>query len=148
MRRRTGFPQGFPERLTQVIEERQITTRQLCECTGKERKTIYAYKYGDHSPDAVTLTRMCCLLQVSADYLLFGTKKIMEALMKLYVRTTTDEPELPVAVAGSAKELAEMTGTTAACVLSSISHGHKGWERVEVEDDDAEVHDVRRQDLR
>ena len=48
----------------------------------------------------------------------------------------------------SAKELAEMTGTTAACVLSSISHGHKGWERVEVEDDDAEVHEMRRQDLR
>lgn len=148
MRRRTGFLQGFPERLTQVIEEKQITTRQLCECTGKERKTIYAYKYGDHSPDAVTLTRMCCLLQVSADYLLFGTKKIMEALMKLYLRTTTDALELPVAVAGSAKELAEMTGTTPACVLSSISHGHKGWCRVEVEDEDAEMHDVRRQDLR
>lgn len=148
MRKRTGFPMGFTERLTQVIEEKQITTRQLCECTGKERKTIYAYKYGDHSPDAVTLARMCCLLQVSADYLLFGTKKIMEALMKLYVRTTTDELELPVAVAGSAKELAEMTGTTAACVLSSISHGHKGWERVEVEDDDAEMYEMRRQDLR
>ena len=75
MRRRTGFLQGFPERLTETIEAQGITTRQLCECTGKERKTIYAYKYGDHSPDAVTLARMCCLLQVSADYLLFGTKK-------------------------------------------------------------------------
>ena len=68
--------------------------------------------------------------------------------MKLYVRTTTDELELPVAVAGSAKELAEMTGTTVGCVLSSISHGHKGWERVEVEDDDAEMYEMRRQDLR
>ena len=63
--------------------------------------------------------------------------------MKLYVRTTTDELELPVAVAGSAKELAEMTGTTAACVLSSIAHGHKGWYRVEVEDEDAEMCDMR-----
>ena len=68
--------------------------------------------------------------------------------MKLYVRTTTDRLELPIAVAGSAKELAEMTGTTPACVLSSISHGHKGWERVEVEDDDAEMYEMRRQDLR
>ncbi len=68
--------------------------------------------------------------------------------MKLYVRTTTDRLEVPIAVAGSAKELAEMTGTTPACVLSSISHGHKGWCRVEVEDEDAEMHDVRRQDLR
>lgn len=68
--------------------------------------------------------------------------------MKLYVRTTTDELELPVAVAGSAKELAEMTGTTAACVLSSISHGYKGWKRVELEDDDAEMYEMRRQDHR
>ena len=148
MRRRTGLLQGFPERLTETIEAQGITTRQLCECTGKERKTIYAYKYGDTAPDALTLARMCCLLRVSADWLLFGTKKIMEALMKLYVRTTTDELEIPIAVADSAKELAEMTGTTAACVLSSISHGYKGWERVEVEDDDAEVHEMRRQDLR
>ena len=63
--------------------------------------------------------------------------------MKLYVRTTTDELELPVAVADSAKELAEMTGTTAACVYSSIAHGHKGWDRVEVEDEDAEMCDMR-----
>ena len=143
MRRRTGFLQGFPERLTLAIEDAEVSTRQLCDCTRKDRKTIYAYKNGDTSPDALTLARMCCLLRVSADWLLFGTKKIMEALMKLYVRTTTDELELPVAVAGSAKELAEMTGTTAACVLSSISHGYKGWERVEVEDEDAEMCDMR-----
>ena len=143
MRRRTGFLQGFPERLTLAIEDAEVSTRQLCDCTRKDRKTIYAYKNGDTSPDALTLARMCCLLRVSADWLLFGTKKIMGALMKLYLRTTTDELELPVAVADSAKELAEMTGTTAACVLSSISHGHKGWERVEVEDDDAEVHEMR-----
>lgn len=147
MRCRTGFPIGFPERLVSAIDDAGVTTRQLCECTRKERKTIYAYKNGDSSPDAVTLARMCCLLQVSADWLLFGTKKIMEALMKLYLRTTTDALELPVAVAGSAKELAELTGTTAASVLSSISHGHKGWERVEVEDDE-EMHEMRMEDLR
>jgi hypothetical protein len=72
----------------------------------------------------------------------------MEALMNLYVRTTTDDLELPVAVAGSAKELAEMTGTTAACVFCSISRGYKGWKRVEVEDDDAEMYEMRRQYLR
>ena len=37
--------------------------------------------------------------------------------MKLYIKTTMDDLELPVAVAESAKELAEMTGTTAASVL-------------------------------
>ena len=61
--------------------------------------------------------------------------------MKLYIKTTMDDLELPVAVAGSAKELAEMTGTTAASVLSSISHKHKGWDRVEVEDDDENILD-------
>lgn len=136
MRAPKGFPAGFPERLSQAIDDAGVTTRQLCECTGRERKTIYAYKHGDYSPDAVTLARMCCLLKVSADWLLFGTKKkkkITEALMKLYMRTTTDALELPVAVAGSARELAEMTGTTPACVLSSISHKIRGWEREEVD---------------
>jgi hypothetical protein len=61
--------------------------------------------------------------------------------MKLYIKTTMDDLELPVAVAGSAKELAEMTGTTAASVLSSISHKHKGWDRVEVEDEDEDILD-------
>ena len=61
--------------------------------------------------------------------------------MKLYIKTTTDELELPLAVAGSAKELAEITGTTAACVLSSISHKYKGWQRVEVDDDDENILD-------
>ena len=55
--------------------------------------------------------------------------------MKLYLRTSTDELELPLAVAGSPKELADLTGTTPECVLSSISHGHKGWYRVEVDDE-------------
>lgn len=61
--------------------------------------------------------------------------------MKLYIKTTMDDLELPVAVAGSAKELAEMTGTTAASVSSSISHKHKGWDRVEVEDEDEDILD-------
>ena len=61
--------------------------------------------------------------------------------MKLYIKTTMDDLELPVAVAGSAKELAEMTGTTAASVLSSISHKHKGWDRVEVEAEDEDILD-------
>ena len=61
--------------------------------------------------------------------------------MKLYIKTTTDRLELPVAVAHSARELAEMTGTTAACVYSSLSHRHKGWERVEVEDEDENILD-------
>jgi hypothetical protein len=61
--------------------------------------------------------------------------------MKLYIKTTMDDLELPVAVAGSAQELARMTGTTAASIYSSISHKHKGWARVEVEDEDENILD-------
>ena len=55
--------------------------------------------------------------------------------MKLYVKTTKDEFELPLAVARSAHELARMTGTDYHTIMSSISHGYKGWYRVEVEDE-------------
>lgn len=56
-------------------------------------------------------------------------------LEKLYMRVTTDDLELPVAVAGSAKELADLCGTTENCVLSSISHERAGWLRIEIEEE-------------
>ena len=55
--------------------------------------------------------------------------------VKIYMRTTGDDLDLPVAVADSPGELAEMVGTTKECVMSSISHKHKGWHRVEVENE-------------
>lgn len=48
-------------------------------------------------------------------------------MSKLYLRTTQDELELPIAVADSPTELARMLGTTANNVSSSIAHGRKGW---------------------
>jgi len=137
--------QGFPERFQEAAYASGLTDQEIGDRCGKGRKTILAYRHGESTPDCLTLARLCFALGVSADFLLFGKP---QKTMKLYMRTTTDRLELPIAVAGSAKELAEMTGTTPACVLSSISHGHKGWCRVEVEDEDAEMHDVRRQDLR
>lgn len=56
--------------------------------------------------------------------------------MTLYVKTTTDEYELPIAVAQSPAELAELLGTSAACVSSSISHKRAGWYRIKVEPDE------------
>ena len=52
----------------------------------------------------------------------------------LYIRTTTDELELPVAVADSVTELAKLLKTTPGTVSSSISHKHKGWYRIREED--------------
>lgn len=56
--------------------------------------------------------------------------------MILYLRTTMDKYELPIAVAESAAELARMLGTSPGVVWSSISHKRKGWFRVEVEEKD------------
>lgn len=58
--------------------------------------------------------------------------------MKLYMRTTMDEYELPVAVAESARELARMIGTSEDAVFSSISQKHRGWYKIEVPDEKVE----------
>lgn len=55
--------------------------------------------------------------------------------LKLYLRVTNDQYELPVAVAESPKELAQLLGITANNVKSSISHKVKTYCVVEVEDD-------------
>lgn len=59
-------------------------------------------------------------------------------MKKLYVKTTGDKLDLPVAVADSPRELAEMLGTTPKTVLSAISHKYKGWYRVDVEEGSGE----------
>lgn len=54
--------------------------------------------------------------------------------MKLYLKTTNDQYELPLFVADNPKELAEMVGTTTNSVKSAISHKCAGWHRVEIDD--------------
>ena len=49
---------------------------------------------------------------------------------KYYIKVTTDEYELPLAVAESARELAIMCHTTENAVLSSISKKRAGWIRI------------------
>ena len=56
--------------------------------------------------------------------------------MKLYMRVTKDKFELPLIVAESGRELAEILGIRPNVVYSSISHKHKGWVVVEVEDEE------------
>lgn len=63
--------------------------------------------------------------------------------MKLYIKHTIDKYEYPIAIADSAEELAEMLGTTSNVVYSSIAHKRKGWEVVNVnEDDDLEMKNI------
>ena len=44
--------------------------------------------------------------------------------------------ELPIAVADSPKELAEMTGRTKGTVMTQISKKRPGWFRVKIEEDE------------
>ena len=62
-------------------------------------------------------------------------------MKKLYMKVTKDRFELPLAVAESAEELAEMVGNTKGTIQSCISHKHKGWVRVLIPDDDWEEND-------
>ena len=122
----------FPDRFQEAVTASGLTDKEIGQRCGKNRKTILAYRHGDSTPDCLTLAKLCFILGVSAEFLLFGKP---QKTMKICMRTTGDDLDLPVAVADSPGELAEMVGTTKECVMSSISHRHKGWHRVEVEDE-------------
>lgn len=59
--------------------------------------------------------------------------------MKLYLKVTSDEYELPLAVADNRKVLAEMIGTTPEYVSSQISKKRKGWCVVNIDDEQSEI---------
>lgn len=60
--------------------------------------------------------------------------------MTLYMRVTSDKYELPIAVADSKRELAEMQGLTPSTVRSAYSLKTKTYIEVEVEDEVEELH--------
>lgn len=49
----------------------------------------------------------------------------------LYIRTTMDELELPIAVANSVTELAKMLNVSPNVVSSSICKHYKGWYKIQ-----------------
>jgi hypothetical protein len=50
--------------------------------------------------------------------------------LMLYIKTTLDKYEFPIAVADSAAELAKMLGKSPNTVYSSFSKKIKGWYRI------------------
>lgn len=54
----------------------------------------------------------------------------------LYMKVTKDKYELPIAVAESPRELAEMLGTTRQNVLSCISKKLPTWKRIYIDDEE------------
>ncbi len=58
--------------------------------------------------------------------------------MRLYMYVTKDKYELPIAVADSKKELAQMLERSVNSVQSCFSKKHRGYIDLEVEDDESE----------
>ena len=56
--------------------------------------------------------------------------------MTLYMKTTTDKYELPIAVADSPKKLAMMLGQKRSSVATMCSQQRNGYHRIEVEPDE------------
>ena len=56
--------------------------------------------------------------------------------MTLYIRCTTDDLELPMAVADSVQELSRMTGRTVGTIYTQISKNRPGWKKVVIEEDE------------
>ena len=63
---------GYLQRLNDAYNRSGLMPTELARMIGKERKVIYCYLYGDTTPDALTLARLCIALNISADWLLFG----------------------------------------------------------------------------
>lgn len=59
-------------------------------------------------------------------------------MKKLYIYCTKDDYELPLIIADSAEELAQKLGTTKNVVYSCISHKHKGWVKVNIDEGETE----------
>lgn len=63
---------------------------------------------------------------------------------KIWIEVTQDEYELPVAVADTARELAEIVGTTTNNIISQCSHRRKGrlkssrFRMIEIEEEESE----------
>lgn len=56
--------------------------------------------------------------------------------MRVYMKVTADELELPIAIADSAKELAEIIGVHENTVYAGLSRKRKTYVKVEVDDGD------------
>jgi len=65
---------GFAERLSNTIADNGISKKKLGELIGCDRRIVYQWCLGDTMPNSLLLAKMCKVLNVSADYLLFGER--------------------------------------------------------------------------
>lgn len=60
----------FPERLSALMKERNVTQEELAHELGIKRQTVSLYKNGQSTPDAAQLKNIAIFFDVSADWLL------------------------------------------------------------------------------
>ena len=65
---------GFADRLNEAISDIGMPQKQLAENIGMERKAVSMWVNGYSMPNSLILARICKVLNVSADYLLFGKR--------------------------------------------------------------------------
>ena len=66
---------GFWDRLDEEISKQNISKMQLAERCGIDKKMLYNPKRSKRYIRLVYFTRICSVLGVSADYLLFGEER-------------------------------------------------------------------------
>ena len=68
---------GFWDRLDEEIRKQHISKMRLAQICGIDRKILYNPKRSKRYIRLVYFTRICSVLGVSADYLLFGEERGM-----------------------------------------------------------------------
>lgn len=66
---------GFADRLVKAMYDNKVNNKQLAERIGMERKAVSMWVNCYSIPNSLILARICKVLNVSADYLLFGEKR-------------------------------------------------------------------------
>ncbi len=74
--KKTKSPEGFTDRLLLAIGKKDIYITELARLIGMHRSTIYSWMTGVSSPDAASLAAICRVLDVSADWLIFGENNV------------------------------------------------------------------------
>lgn len=65
-------PEGFQERLKKAVYDSGLSLNEIERRSGVAHSSLSAYMTRDYSPTVFSLARLCTVLKVSADYLLFG----------------------------------------------------------------------------
>lgn len=68
-------PEGFTERLNEAIYKSGLRPVEIQRKARISESCFYYYMRGDTTPSLMTLVNLCRVLDVSADYLLFGRVK-------------------------------------------------------------------------